>query len=67
MGRIRKLRNSGVSEKFCARLFLHKLTLLTKSVDDENIDSPDGLQFEIGYDLIEATMAGGPQAPSREL
>ncbi|ODA81370.1 hypothetical protein RJ55_04335 [Drechmeria coniospora] len=29
-----------------------------------NIDSPDGLQYEIGYDLIEATMEGGKNAVS---
>jgi hypothetical protein len=26
----------------------------------ENIRSPHGVQFEIGHDLIAATMAGGP-------
>lgn len=36
-------------------------------VDIENIQSPDGLQYEIGYDLVEATMAGGHKEPLREL
>ncbi|GIZ36950.1 hypothetical protein CKM354_000041500 [Cercospora kikuchii] len=35
--------------------------------DIESIISPDGLQYDIGYDLIEATMAGGPQQPEKEL
>ena len=40
---------------------------LTSTVDDEDITAPDGLQYDIGYDLIEATMAGGPEQPAKEL
>ncbi|SMR60846.1 unnamed protein product [Zymoseptoria tritici ST99CH_1A5] len=29
--------------------------------DEYDLDHPDGLRYDIGYDLIEATMNGGPQ------
>lgn len=48
----------------CAAVFILNLPSL---VDIEGIRSPDGLQFEIGYDFIEAAMIGGPSTRNREL
>jgi glutamine amidotransferase-like uncharacterized protein len=36
------------------------------AVDEYDLPHPDGLQLDIGYDLIEATMAGGPQKPQQQ-
>jgi hypothetical protein len=39
--------------------------LTAVQVDEYGLSHPDGLQFDIGYDFVEAAMAGGPENATR--